>query len=231
MIEYCSDSSRAANEPLAGTAPQHDAFFLLEYREAWSPKVAKPGNNTLSAEVAAYVSEAAKASTRNVRVNFIRQQGRTDGPLTAFVASVTGREPTLYRLSFESYDDLLERPLQEVFDGAVKVEDRVDAPHYFVCTHKERDRACGRDGWPVYTAFREQVGDATWQTTHLGGHRFAATLLALPSGAMYGHVTVDDIQQIVTAHGRHDETYPIGGVYPLKLRGHVSHTPEVQAAL
>ncbi len=32
----------------------------------------------------------------------------------------------------------------------------------------------------------------TWETTHLGGHRFAGTLLALPSGQTLGRLTPDN---------------------------------------
>ena len=36
--QYCSDLSRAAGEPLAGTAATVDVWLLLEYRPVWRGK-------------------------------------------------------------------------------------------------------------------------------------------------------------------------------------------------
>jgi hypothetical protein len=152
MVEFCSDSSRAAGEPLAGTASSNEVYFLLEYRQAWTPKAVKPGNNTLTGPVTEHIQTALKASGRKVKPMFIRQQGTpADAPLTAFIAFPTETDPTVYRLSLNSYDDLLDLPLVDMLSGEIDELLRYDGPLVTVCAHKERDRACGRDGWAVYT--------------------------------------------------------------------------------
>ena len=37
-----------------------------------------------------------------------------------------------------------------------------------------------RDGLPAHARLRELVGAPAWQTTHIGGHRFAPNVLVLP---------------------------------------------------
>ena len=77
---------------------------------------------------------------------------------------------------------------------------------------------------PVYSAFAAQVGDAVWQTSHLGGHRFAATMVVLPAGISYGRLLPDEAGALVAAHAR-------GRLYALdKLRGRCVYSAEAQAA-
>ena len=42
--------------------------------------------------------------------------------------------------------------------------------------------------------------DKVWQTTHIGGHRMAATLIAFPQGIVYGHLDPSDAEAVVTNH-------------------------------
>ena len=63
-----------------------------------------------------------------------------------------------------------------------------DEPLWLVCTNGRRDRCCTEAGRPVAAALAGSWPEATWETTHLGGHRFAATLLALPSGVALGRL-------------------------------------------
>ena len=52
----------------------------------------------------------------------------------------------------------------------------------------------------VYTAIEEQLGHGeVWQCSHLGGHRFAATVVHLPSGIQYGRLRVEHVRQLLDA--------------------------------
>ena len=70
------------------------------------------------------------------------------------------------------------------------------APQYFVCTNGQRDLCCARFGLPTYAALRERVGERVWQTTHVGGHRFAPNVLTLPQAALYGRVQPADVDAV-----------------------------------
>ena len=61
-----------------------------------------------------------------------------------------------------------------------------DARLYLVCTNGNRDKCCAKFGQPVYEQVARDVGESAWQTTHIGGHRFAATIMLLPTGDMFG---------------------------------------------
>ena len=58
----CADSSRAANETLAGTASQQRVWMLLEYRPNWHPKAIGVGNNNINIGLQSYISDALSAA-------------------------------------------------------------------------------------------------------------------------------------------------------------------------
>jgi hypothetical protein len=66
-----------------------------------------------------------------------------------------------------------------------------------VCTHGRREVCCAKYGRPVATALAAEFGSIAWETTHIGGDRFAAGLVALPSGAYFGRL--DPAEAVRTA--------------------------------
>lgn len=63
-----------------------------------------------------------------------------------------------------------------------------------ICTHGSRDACCATFGAPMYLkmhiAAQSMQNTRVWRCSHLGGHRFAPTMIDLPSGRVWG--LVDD---------------------------------------
>ncbi len=93
-----------------------------------------------------------------------------------------------------------------------------------VCCHAKRDQCCAIEGRPLATDLAAQWREATWQCTHLGGHRFAPTFLILPDGVCYGRVPSKAGPELVSAQLR-------GEVAVDFLRGFCSQSPWEQAAV
>jgi hypothetical protein len=73
-------------------------------------------------------------------------------------------------------------------------------PLLFVCTNGKRDVCCAVKGREVIRELQlsyEDIADAVFEVSHLGGHRFAPTSLLLPHGIIHGRITADDAAQIV----------------------------------
>ena len=100
---------------------------------------------------------------------------------------------------------------------------RVEEPRYFVCTNGQRDLCCARYGLPAYARLRELVGERAWQTTHVGGHRFAPNVLTLPQGVLYGRVRPEDVPRFV-------EDVEAGRLARDHVRGRSAFPAEAQAA-
>lgn len=65
-----------------------------------------------------------------------------------------------------------------------------------VCTHGARDRCCGSDGTALALE-AAAAGVPVRRTSHLGGHRFAATAVLLPSGTAWADLDAATLAGIV----------------------------------
>lgn len=176
----CSVGSRDDGEQLAGTAPTDSAFLFVEYPGAW-------GRHAIAES---RLPEAVKAhldGLSGIRVQLIRRHGGRGGPgVRVFHARVVEEGFAIRTTLLTAVDDLLTLDLdQDLTDH--------DGGLWLVCTNGRRDRCCAEIGRPITTALAARWPDETWETTHLGGHRFSGTLIALPSGHTLGRLTVDNV--------------------------------------
>ena len=66
---------------------------------------------------------------------------------------------------------------------------------WLICTHGSRDVCCGSKGASFALDVRQRLGGAEQRrVSHLGGHRFAPTVLEMPSGRTWAYATSDLIQ-------------------------------------
>ena len=174
----CADAS--AGEPLAGTATVASRFLLVEHRGRW-------GRNPLDEETALDGWRQEVAASFDGRVLLLRRPDRRDTPEVAFAAEVDHGGGALRSIAVGGDTVTLERPL------------------FLVCAHGRRDRCCARLGVPVFDALASHVEpDRLWQSSHHGGHRFAANVLVLPYGIQLGRVTPQDAGMVAAllADGR-----------------------------
>jgi hypothetical protein len=130
----------------------------------------------------------------HARIIFIRRaERRAHHGLCAFVARTSVAHRELRRLDLERYDDLIGLDLET---AGVPVEH----PLFLVCTHGKHDRCCARYGRPLYEAVRDQVEEGwAWQSSHIGGDRFAGNLVTLPDGVYSGRVDPSEAWAVVEA--------------------------------
>lgn len=184
---YCAVVSRAAGEPLTGTAPHITTWFLLEYPGRWQPRAANDNNlpEPVKARLDSYLRFIPRA-----RLLLIRQRPRLASPgLRLFVALTHADRPALYEFELDDYDTLLSLDLGAVAerDASYKAHLRVHSL-FTICMHGRRDRCCPTFGLPVHVEMMQHGGPAVWQSTHIGGHRFAPNVICFPQGMVYGRV-------------------------------------------
>ena len=96
-------------------------------------------------------------------------------------------------------------------------------PLVAVCAHGKHDQCCAVRGRGATAAIAAEYPEMTWECSHLGGDRFAATMLVLPEGLCYGRVDSTESADLVRLYldGRLDNRF---------LRGRTSLPHAVQAA-
>lgn len=219
---FCSDLSQDANEEMAGTAVHVDTWFLLEYAGPWREKATT--DNDLPADVQQWLT-ALPALVENGRVQLIKQPASgSNMTVRFFVAVVNTPAPRLYEFSVGAYEALFDIDIPALIRGDAAYSDHLRPdPLYLVCTNGKRDRCCALHGIAVADALATTAGDAVWQTTHLGGHRFAATLVTLPDGICYGRLTTNDAATLLAHHQR-------GELWLEKMRGRATSDAVAQLA-
>jgi hypothetical protein len=219
--QYCSQISARVGENLPGTATRTQVFFLLEYPGAWGEKAFE--DSDLPQPVKGYLAAQAQA-IQDARILLIRGDPGAIEVIHFFLALVAEGEEALFEFTLPDYESLLGLDIADVItDPDRYMEFRRAAPLFLVCAHGRRDACCARFGLPVYQALREQFREMVWQCSHIGGHRFAANLLCLPSGLLYGRVGSENAPSIARA-------MLDGRIASQNYRGRASYPPPAQAA-
>lgn len=203
----CAGASARAGVELAGTATETSCWLLVEHCGAW-------GRDALEdTELPGAVLETLAAFPG--RALLVRRPDRRGEQTTVFEAEATEAGGRLTRRELETLDELT---------GGVTEGEPIPGPLLLVCTHGRRDACCARLGVPVFDALAPHADpDRLWQSSHQGGHRFAANVLVLPWGVQLGRVRPHDAPRVagLLREGR----------IPLELyRGRSLYPPAVQAA-
>lgn len=220
---FCCELSRELGEPAYGTALNREVWFLLEYDGPWQAQATT--DNDLPSSVQAWLDAQLEAAGGSGRVQFIKRPEMSRAQsITFFVGHIRETEPRFYRFQLEEYEELLELDVAALLaNGSAADGFRYRDPLFLVCTNGLRDRCCALYGLAVYRALFPLAQGAVWQTTHVGGHRFAANLVAFPDGTYYGRLQPEEAEAFVAAQQR-------GELFLSRLRGRVCYEEVVQAA-
>jgi hypothetical protein len=203
----CAELAAHGGLPLAGTATQAERWLLVEWGAAW-------GRDAVTdTELPCGVTE--RLASFAGRVLLVRRPGSRQGAtLINVVSTEMGGEARVLRLA----------GVEDVASADLDAGDPVTEPIVLVCTHGRRDACCARLGVPTYDALQEVVAlGSLWQSSHQGGHRFAANVLVLPWGVQLGRVEPADARRVAAALA--------AGRIPLDhYRGRTLYPPAVQAA-
>jgi hypothetical protein len=219
---YCSELSRGAAEKTFGTASLGAVWLLLEYPHGWGHHAFE--ESALSTEVKDHFRRAC-AEIKNSRLLLIKtDRGRRDARMNLFVIRCREQSPFVVRFQLEKYDDARSLDFGAVatnrnLQGGIATSD----PLYLVCTHGRRDKCCAKFGIPLFNSLSEVAVDAVWQSSHVGGDRFAANLVCFPHGLFYAHTSQESGRFIAREYGA-------GRMVLDKFRGRACYAPHVQAA-
>lgn len=235
LPESCSAQWDDAGLPALGTASQATFWVALEQNGPWGREAITQSH--LDPAVGSTLAQA--CSDHGGRLLLIRRPGRhvdadTTEP-TVLIAGGLASDPWLLTGTVEDPADLLRTPWSLLSgddpDAVTETLDTFDetrVPALLICTNSKRDVCCAVRGRPIAHALSEQFPGQVWECSHTGGHRFAPTGIALPSGQTYARLTAESAAAILPAERK--------GEIPAELnhsaydRGRSVLTPPAQAA-
>ncbi|MFC9016728.1 sucrase ferredoxin, partial [Streptomyces albidoflavus] len=97
-------------------------------------------------------------------------------------------------------------------------------PVVLVCAHGLHDTCCAVRGRPAARALSRLHPGLVWESTHVGGDRFAANVVVLPDGVYYGGLDAATAVTTVEEHLR-------DRVHAGHLRGYTDLVPAQQVAV
>ncbi|WP_108849028.1 sucrase ferredoxin [Dietzia lutea] len=220
-------------------------WLMLELAGPWGHSALLESPSLLSADLGRQIARRAQAA--DVRVAAIRRPGRRRHPderrwRWALADSRPGREAVRWGEA-DGPAGYLEIPLDDTATNPAAPTAGADPtdpaapgptaastptgppePLVAVCAHGRHDQCCAVRGRRATARIAERYPDATWECSHLGGDRFAATMIVLPHGLYYGRVDLaEDPAGLV-------DRYLEGRVDPRHLRGRSSLPAVVQVA-
>ena len=206
---------------MAGSAAVAATYLLVEHAGPWGRKAL--AESRFAEDVRHGLAEASDAA--GVRVQLIRRPGRsvTGDALRIFATYADPVAPWTATAVLSAPDELMDLDLAALAAGSPAGLAPHEAPLYLVCTNGRRDLCCAEKGRPIVTALAAAYPDETWETTHVGGHRFAGAMLVLPHGLSYGRLDADTALGVV-------ERSRSGELDLAHLRGRSAYDGAVQAA-
>ena len=212
---FCSDLARAEKEQLFGTAKQIRVFIALEYWPAWKSKAIQ--SDLLPDEVRRFAA-AVRERIPEMRFLLVRRKESKHRKPSCFVALPRESDPAVSQFELGDYRDLESIDVDALLAGTSGIPRRSD-PLYLVCTHAQHDKCCAKYG----NAVRDAAGGELWESSHLGGCRFAANLLCLPHGLLFGYLGAEEAARVVQEHS-------VGRIFLPNFRGRHCFPKPVQAA-
>lgn len=223
-VPPCSVSSRATDEPLAGTAPHALTWVAVE----------EPGPWGRDAVADSPLPDGLRATLRRLKdagvgVLLIRRpdERRPVHERTVLVARTAPGGALLRRGCTIDGDELAAWDPDALAAGQLPAFGEASRdPVLLVCTHSRRDACCARFGRSLLDALLTSAPDRSafvWECSHIGGHRFAPVTLTLPSGIVHGRLSDADAPRLA-------ETLESGSVLPDSMRGRTSFPAPLQTA-
>jgi hypothetical protein len=184
----CATASLARAEELTATASRVRRWVVIEQPGPWGREALV--ESRLPHPVAHTVRSHARRA--GVRVLLARRPGWRDGSATrrVYLARTDRARGWIEQLDVDDPRALLGLDLSALdSEGPPGVGAPGPAAVHLVCTNGRHDPCCADLGRPVVRALARAGTPDVWESSHVGGDRFAANVVSLPTGVYYGRVT------------------------------------------
>ncbi|MBE9039760.1 sucrase ferredoxin [Oscillatoriales cyanobacterium LEGE 11467] len=229
---FCAHLSRESGEDVIGSAPSHDTYIAIECRQPWAPSAFD--SKFLPPNLKALVEEV-RRTKRSVRFLLVSASTTETQGYTRVLTFRKMPPPSqgYTRREFRVMNIAEVAPIVERYLANPNFVTVASAPvdeemrDFLICTHGSHDKCCARYGNPFYREalkLKSELGWKKvrfWQASHIGGHRFAPTMISLPDGRYYGGLDGGSMTAISQKAGDihyFEKVYRGWGILPRKVQ-------------
>ncbi len=192
----CAIAAQRRREPLLATGSQVKAWLLIEVDGAWGPLALR---DSKLGEVTA-VDFGARLAARGVRAVCIRRfdrRGASETRLFFCLPGLPGRDSRIWQRTVGQLGDVATIGAELTAAQPPPGWEPAD-PIALICTNGRHDQCCANFGRPVVRAVREShLADRVWESSHVGGDRFAANVVVLPRSLYFGRCHESSIVRLI----------------------------------
>lgn len=195
--DRCSVQALARGDRLEGTAVPQARWLLIEQPGPWG----RAGLAQSRFDPSAVPELTARAGAEGVRLMLVRRTGRhparhpdPGGGLLWGLADTRPGHRGVWWSVRQSDAEIAAAP----WDSSLGVP--AARPVFLVCAHAAHDACCAVKGRPLAAALPVDDPTDVWECSHTGGDRFAANMVVLPHGDVYGQVPGDGSQVLAAVH-------------------------------
>lgn len=174
-------------DSIVGSAPNEDAYLVVETPKPWPAKVKKMEG--LLNRLRSVLKKHAREDFKLLATPEIPWLEKSEQP-HALLVRWNGQEALVETI--EARPETLRSALESPPKG-------VPQDLYMVCTHGSRDPCCGLLGVPIFRKLVDISQRRVLQVSHLGGHRFAPVLVAFPEWRFFGHIKPEMCEELDSA--------------------------------
>lgn len=135
-------------------------------------------------------------------LNTAGHHGHHEVRLVHVVAPAVGARPVARTRVIADLHEVVPATESLAVGGTVGSGWELDADRYvLVCTNGRHDSCCATFGRPLVRQLRQsQWASQVWECSHVGGDRFAASVVLLPDSLYFGDVDADAAPRLLAAH-------------------------------
>lgn len=209
----CSQLTRSLGEDPIGSVPEWERCLVMELPAPWQPDVTQ--SRHFPSVLRNVISDTA-IHTTHTRIQCVLPDPEYSVP--GHTRLMLFSRPLVPFSTLDRLDYLVPNPeaenlavslltsrnsLKTYIENGVEKQQR----ELLVCTHGTRDTCCATFGYPLYKRLRARADNKRiriWRTSHTGGHRFAPTLVDLPSGHYWANLDDQSLNALINRKGNVD---------------------------
>lgn len=210
----CSLMTKASGEDPIGSVTAFDRLLLVEVPLPW-PRAVRAAPR-FPAAVDEVLTRADRAGIPYRMYGIVPDAAYTPPGSTRLIhlQRPAGAMSVFTKEDFVVPHERLGGLVQAIFEQSAALnafapfrQDTASIRDVLVCTHGGRDLCCGSFGFPAYRELRRGFTldgpqpSRAWRVSHIGGHRFAPTLLDLPTGRCWAQVDDDALAALLRGVG------------------------------